>query len=219
MSSLLLVGDIMRLTGICTQGVQTALNTSFFRVINVTGGGLSDVQVAHEFDSTLGAAYKPMIHTSATYYGTQVQRAFPPPKTAYVLDRTSTGAGTVGGSAMPGELTGLITAKTAFAGNAFRGRIYPPFLGSDSMESDRLHVTSAYAGLAGSLGVEFYTQVTITVGGASVTLQPVIFHRKANKDGTTTKNGSTDVTSFAVELVPAVQRKRSARGRANPPPT
>jgi hypothetical protein len=219
MATPLLVGNIVKVQGICTKGVQTSLNTAYFEVASVSGGSFTDAMLAHAFDALLGPQYKLMINTLATYYGTLVQKVAPAPVAAYVLDQTNTGPGTASGAALPDEVCGLIGTKTALAGRAFRGRMYTPFLAASQINAGAIDVLGPYVALMGGLAGYYYNSVTFTSGGVAINLYPGVFHKKANKAGTTTPGTVTGITAFVLELALATQRRRSARGRPNNPPT
>lgn len=220
MASTLTVGDVLRVQGICTMGVQTALNTAHYVVSNVTGGGLTDTQLAVEFDQLVSGPYKAWLPTQAAYFGVLVQRIFPVPQYAHQIGNAGAGPGTGGGGALPGEVSGLAALRTNFAGRAFRGRLFIPFPAGNSVAAGPIPLALSPAALTlmGEIVGNLAQSVTFAVGGASISLTCVVFHRKANKAGTTTPNGVTPITSFALETLLADQRRRSARGRANPPP-
>jgi hypothetical protein len=217
MAHTLAVNDILKMQVVCTRGVQTSLNTVYYSVASITGTSVTDSQTAAQMDTTLSPLVKPMINTTAAYYGTLIQKILPVPVSAYKIAKTNAGAGT-GGAAAPDELCGLVAAKTENAGRAFRGRLYSPFLYLSAIDSGELDVTSAYLALLGAFATAVYTAWTINPGGGTANLTPIVFHKKANKAGTTAPGTGTPITGFVLELLLATQRRRGARGRANAPP-
>jgi hypothetical protein len=218
MATFLNVNDIVKVQVVCTRGVQTALNTGHFTVFSIVGGGLTDTQVALAFDNLFSPGYRAWLTSIATYLGALVQKIFPLPPSSYKFSRANTHAGNAGNLPLPGEVSGLVACQTNFAGKAFRGRLYLPWPDQAYVTADMLALTAGGQALMGAIAADWFTPVTFTVGGASTTLSPAIFHKKANKAGTTAPNTTTPIISDSIEVLLADQRKRAARGRPNPPP-
>jgi len=218
MSTPLPGGSVVRAQAIATRGDQTALIQSHFWVSAFTGVGCTDADLAHALDAVVGPALRNFMTDAAAYYGMLVQKIFPAPAAAHVIDQTSAGPGSAGTGTLPGEVAGLTKCGTSLAGRAFRGRMYVPYPDHANLTTDQTELTTSGVGLMGAVTTPMYSPVTVTGGGGLSQFSPVVWHRKANKAGTTTPNSFTLVTGITLELLVATQRRRSARGRPNTPP-
>lgn len=218
MANPVITGDIVKVQAVSVQGVQTALNDVFFRVDNHIGGGATDTEIAAYLETNLAPLYKAILTDNASWYGLLVQKVWPLPLFAHVVNRAHTGVGTAGTSSLPGEVSSVVAAKTPLAGRAFQGRIFLPFLDANDTAGNGTLTTTSYQTRAGLVASALYIPQTIVGGAGTTHMLPVIFHRAPNKSGTTTANSTTDISSFTVESLLATQRRRGARGRANTPP-
>lgn len=202
------VDDIWQLRVGCYSPVQAGINVVNYKILSIAGGGLSDVQLATSLDALLESSYKAAMSVSATYYGVSLQRISPLPKTAAVIIDANEGAGTVAGDILPLQVSGLFSFQTLLAGPKYRGRIYIPFPGEASNDTDGTP-TGAYRTLVAAIAADLF-QVSHTSGGQTTNINPVIWHRAT---GT-----STECVGGLVRAKWATQRRRGAYGRVNAPP-
>jgi hypothetical protein len=111
---------------------QAAVNTLWFNVSSITGDGITDEEFAEYVDTQLGPLYKDILSQNAVYRGIEVQiiRGFLPTREIFasVLNSDNAGGGTLRTDSIPRQNCGLISLRTARAGQRYRGRIYLPFL-------------------------------------------------------------------------------------------
>jgi len=192
----------------CITEDQAAINVLNYKIGTVVGGGVTDADAAATFDALFAPLYKALLSEEAEYYGVAVQRFFPTPRTVAIPIVASRGAGSVTGDMLPGQVSGIISLVTDFAGRKYRGRMYIPFPG----EADNVdHIpTSSYETRLNSLAVAVVTPVVVTAGGDSAEFRPQIYHR-----GTST---SDSITGSNSKRLWATQRRRGDFGQRNMPP-
>lgn len=205
----LALNDVCRLRIACYSANQQGINVTHWKVTSVTGASQTDAQVAAAFDSTLAPRYKAAISAEARYRGVSFQRILPIPATFPQTVTTNDGVGSVAGHMMSTQTSGILSSQTEFAGAKYRGRVYIPFPSEGSNDTDGLP-NAAYVTLIEDIGDELFTTIVVSVGGDSVTLTPVIYHRAT---GTTTK-----VDNFIARQKWATQRRRGSYGKTNPTP-
>lgn len=149
-------GDIVRARVLCTCQTQNGINILHFRVLNSQGAGATDVQAALKLDQTLAPLYKPLISAAAVYVGVGLSIPSRIPATQETISVANGGAGTGGAVPCPGNVTGLITWKTANAGRKYRGRSYIPFPSVSEVASN------------GSVVPTYSTKLTNLINGLTV---------------------------------------------------
>jgi len=205
----LALNDVVRLRVACYTANQQGVNVCHFQVTTVVGTGQTDAQVAGAFDTALAARYKAVLSVAARYRGVSIQRILPLPPTYPQIVTTSDGVGTVAGDMMSTQTSGIVSAKTEFAGPKYRGRAYIPFPGEASNDANGLPIAGYVTDLE-DIGDELYTPVVIGGGGNTVTLTPCIYHRAT---ATVTK-----IDGYTARAKWATQRRRGSFGQVNPTP-
>jgi hypothetical protein len=215
MARVLLQSDILSMRVITEQTtpeVQVCVTTFDFTILlSSFVSGLTDQALVTAFDTAIAADFKGIMNTTCFYRGVILNYLAPKPPPASVFNNTNNGAGTGGANAMPTQVRGLTRRLTAFGGPSNRGRIYWPFPWQAAATSAGAptgayqgDLTTAWGGIAPVGGV------TYTGGGGTVTLLPIIWHRKT---GT-----YTYITSYVNGVGFATQKKSGFYGRTNTSP-
>ncbi len=165
--------------------------------------------LAEAFQSLTETNQTLWLPTQASILGVRVTNLTGPPPHSIAGVATSDAVGTIAGPPVPTQSTGLVSAKTAFAGRKYRGRIFTPFVAPGFIGGDGLP-TNAYKGLVGSFATYVYgpTPTLIPVAGGSIDVHAVIWHRATN--------ASTRVQGYVVRGYWGTMRKRGDLGRTNP---
>lgn len=177
MARALIAGDIVQVQLFCENENQESINTLHYRVGNVLGGAITDLDVANSLDVTLGDAIKDLMGAEADYMGVRVQVVSPAPKAPFQIAVANAGAGTVAQDTLPPQVAGLLTKLTAKAGSRYRGLVYFAFLPETfsgavgSLNTTGLTALNAFGAIA-------FTTITVASGLDSVDLAPVIWSRK-----------------------------------------
>lgn len=202
-------GHTLAIKTFCVFGDQVGINIRNGFLTGVTGGGLTDAQITAAFSSLLSLAYRPLLSANARYIGCTIQDLQNVPQEPAVIATDGAGDGLVSGDPLPKQTAGLITLRATTGGRHGHGRLYVPFPGEDDNSTvGKPNLT--YMDKLITLGIFWSSPVTITIGGASVTINPVIRNRL---------NGDTvNVTSFVAQDRWATQRRRGDFGRQNPIP-
>lgn len=206
-------GDLVKFSVWCTDGNQAAVNTYYFGVNTVAGGGVTDLVAAQEFEAIFAPGYKLCLNNNAVFNGVQCQILRN--GGAFIAQNSNalTGAGTGGAISLPRQVSGLISWKTDKAGQKNRGRSYLPFfsttsdVGDGSMNAGTQANVVAIANLLVALG---------TLGTGGVTSH-FIFSLKHGAP----KNVqplADPIISGSVKPQWATQRKRGFFGRPNVSP-
>lgn len=202
------VNDIYRVTVGCQWGVQAGVNVTHWFVSAIGGASVNDSDIAAHFDATFAVLYKPLIHNNSRYEGVKVQKIRPLPVSLAAISTANAGVGTGGAAALPPQVAGLISLRTAFSGRAFRGRIYLPFPG----EGDNIDATGRpevlYVNTATTLGTALVTPQVVTAGANTATLRCGIYRRSNFTINT--------VQAAIVRSLWATQRRRGDFGQPNP---
>ncbi len=120
------VNDILRIKTFCFQPPQVGINIRFAIVTSVVGV-INTADVAAVYDGLVQGPYKALLSNPSTYVGVNCQRIFPGTPTFPAGTQVSAGVGTAGATALPAQVSGIITTQTGLAGRKFRGRSYIPF--------------------------------------------------------------------------------------------
>lgn len=198
-----------------TSPTQVGINNVFFQVTGTTGGGATQSEIASRVDGLNAANMKAMLPTVCLYRGIMVQKVFPLPRQLAEFAIGSAGAGTSGGDQMPTQVAGLIKLFTDKAGRAFRGRIYTPFVPSNFVGVTG-NSTAGMLTALNNLATSLITTIVTTGGfGGTVTMKPVIFHRRGYGKPPVNINGVDFITSALGSPLLATQRRRGNYGRIN----
>lgn len=200
------INDILQVRVGTYHAGQTGLNTFFFRV-EEAGIATTLEQIALDLDEELSLLYKQVLAGDASYYGVQVQRVHPTPKSVAVQSTEHIGPGLSGAEALPGQVAGVISSFSAFSGRKERGRIYVPFPSVEDADGTTNAPTNGYKGDLTLLGDTVYGPNTGGTGDDAFSLVPVIFHRGL---GT-----ASNIVGFVARQRWGTQRSRSSYGALN----
>jgi len=200
------VGELLRLRIACFQANQLAVNTVHWTVEALTGSYTQE-SLADDFDGDLEGPYKAVMTNTASYYGVQLQRLAPDPVTASVSATSNIGIGTAGEDPLPGQVCGVIGAKTHVGGPGGRGRVYIPFPDNIFQVPLTNSPSAGYRTLLETIASRIYSPRTFVSGANSITLFPRLFHR-----ATTTV---TLIQEGDARQKWGTQRRRGNYGQAN----
>jgi hypothetical protein len=209
MATTVQVNDILLINAVTQCQAQIGLNGYFFQVTTIGAAPATDLDVCTYFSTTFSGVYIPILPGSASYYGAMVRILNRVPKPAFVATNNGAGIGTVAGAALPKQTCGLITKRTPIAGRHGRGRTYVPFPASLD-DTGAGGPGGGYITRVTALASAIIVPVTVTAGGRSCSLIPVLWDRKAAVPFA--------ITAFTVSARWATQRRRGDFGRPNIPP-
>jgi hypothetical protein len=201
---------------------QAAVNTLWFNVSSITGDGITDEEFAEYVDTQLGPLYKDILSQNAVYRGIEVQiiRGFLPTREIFasVLNSDNAGGGTLGTDSIPRQNCGLISLRTARAGQRYRGRIYLPFLSvvDITSEGEASVLYLAAADLVRTFIETFVDGDSIVGASGSALMVSVIYHRPVA--GVEVIPNRTPVKEVILKTAIATQRRRGTLGKANKGP-
>lgn len=213
--------DFVQVRVWCKDEEQAAVNSLWFRVFSQTGVGVTDLEIATFWDTTLAPLYKPLLSAKATYVGVeaQIRRPGPVPPLVFAsaLSSLFPGVGTAGTDALPRQDSGLISFRTAFAGPAGRGRNYIPFP-STARATAEGEPTSTYLSDLESLllAYESFINGDTIVGVGGTALLTWIICQIGPKPNYLLSH--TNVTDGVAKTAFATQRRRGTLGKANKSP-
>lgn len=211
MSAPVTSGDLIEVKlGTYCQG-QAGINVRHYLVLPGATPGVELEDVAQTLDNAFHAAYKAVLAQDATWYGVRAQIISPgiPSNGEVVAAHVGTGE-IINGSAMPTQVTSIVTLNTAVAGRMYRGRVYVSFPGRNDSELTTGRPTAGYLTRLSTLADYFDDAFTITAGGGTINITPVLRHR--NGQAPTVIEGVTPRAKWAT------QRSRGMYGQPNPYP-
>jgi hypothetical protein len=202
MATPIVVGDIIAVRGWTQFAPQAAVNTFNFQCTAITGTGATDAVAASQFDLLLSTFYPTIICDQASYRGVQV----------YFLKRTgilplpaqsnaNTAAGIGGTLALPRNTAAILKYATLLRGPGGRGRLYLPFLPTDTMTAQG-DPTAGFNTFVTNFGATLLTPTIVGTGpntstlvwslahrGPVITSTPIATARSADKFGQMHKRG------------------------------
>jgi len=205
------VSEVLRITYVTQMDNQAGLNNQYYQVTTVTGLGCTLDQIAVAAGNTVGGLYAPLLTSVAEYRGVIVHafQAIPQPAPGLAPDPTP---GASGDDPLPGQVAGIITFTTEFAGPGGRGRIYVPF--PDETDNDVDHrPTATWITAATNLATFLATPFSTTDGGNQTICTPGIWHRPPLAEPS-----FREITGWIVRSRWGTQRRRGDYGRTNLPP-
>lgn len=123
------INDILEVKFFCYFPPQSSVNVRHYISDFSTPISPSAQVTADSFSLTASSAYKSTINAGAKYVGCVIRKLNPAlPHGDPVQSLVGAGPGLVPGDALPTQVCGLITIRTATAGRQGRGRLYFPFL-------------------------------------------------------------------------------------------
>jgi len=164
-------GDILACRAWVSTAAQAAVNTYNMTCISVTGGGVTDQDLAAAFDAVAVSLYAALCPTEVTYNGIQVyfQRRTPMVLPNPVKSVSSAGPCTGTGGILPTEIAAVLKYKTANRGPAGRGRVYLPFIAGQFKSAFGVP-TTAMSVLVNSFASAMLSPLVVTSGGNTATL-------------------------------------------------
>lgn len=203
------VNDVLEVRYVSTAGLQVSLNVRHYVITSVGAPEPTHQDIADRLGVVMATQYKTQLSSSATFRGIGVRRLLPPPRTAETVDGTTSGPGTRGADLLPKQIAAVISLRTAEATRRGRGRMYIPFPSETDNTSAGLPV-AAYGTDLVNLAALQNDLITVTAGGGTLVMTPVIFRRS---DGTTRV-----ITQVNARSIWGTQRRRGDFGRTNEPP-
>lgn len=180
------------------------------------GGGVSAGQAASAFQTLFGPLLQPGLTLGTKLLGTKVSFYAPNNHLGSGI-ATDTIVGTSGPDALPTQTRGLISMSTGMAGQAFRGRMYPPFPAVTNSAPITGLPNAAYVAQLQLIANQLVLGFPLVSGGLTSNLFTVVFHRKAGKGGIPAAQTGDLVISAVAKPLFATQRRSGDEGRINPP--
>jgi len=206
-----IVGDLLQIRVSCRAAEQLSLNVLHYAVEAVVGGGLTLLQLADTFSTSVSGQYRNWMPVSAAYEGVTVQNVTPPitdPRESAL----GAGAGTSPGKLLPRQASGLISTLTGFGGRPNRGRVYVGLL-VDSLTDANGNLLGAGTAQLQTLADALGPLKVLTVGGTSTSLRLTVRH--PNTLPPVVQPQFTPVTALVAQGKIATQRRRGDYGSPN----
>jgi hypothetical protein len=175
------LGDVLEAKLFCYESTssQVSVNVLHYVVTSVLVGGVDMQGLVNAIDAAFALDYQNAISAKATYYGAQLAKIWPLPRTEVSQTNASAGAGLLDNTLLPTQVSLVCTKRTGLAGRAFRGRFYLPFPPVNAVTANG-GVATAYATAVSPLFNDLRTVLNVPLGGAATTLFPVVWHRAAH---------------------------------------
>lgn len=212
----LAVGDILKLTARAVSNQQTAQIDCHFRVSAIAGLSVSVQDVANEWVTLTDAQWPSVL--APTAFGDRVTVELFNSATGKVLisadGATTIPVGTVGTAQAPTQASAVVTKNTGYAGQAFRGRCYVPFVPMSFLTPAGEFNAAARAAYGPFVTLLFGTQ-SFGVLPNTASLTPVIVHRPGVKFPLPLQ--TVDILNFIFTDKVGTQRRRGDYGIPNVP--
>lgn len=199
--------DVYLARMICACGDQVSVNVRHYFVTQTQGNGGTDEEIAAALSAIMAPAYPPLMSSAAQYMGLEVQKIHPLPPSNPVPSVVGAGPGIDATEPLPRQSSGLITLTTAFAGRAYRGRLYVPFPSEGFNEAPIGRPTVDYSIKLVTLAERLILPISTAGPVDNNTLVPVLWHRS--------DRSVTFITNYIARSVWATQRRRGSYGRPN----
>ena len=205
-------GDIILAVVRCdAPDLQAGENVLHYVISASAGAGVGLLDVANALFALKAPVYGPVIANAAQFSSVTCTSIFPLPRSLSVKSTTAPVVGTGGIGLLPEQVSGIVKKRTLVGGRHGRGRAYIPFP-ADIDNSATGRPTVAYVTALATLALEMLTPVLVTVGAATVLLDPCIVNRSVPISLAAT----TPVLDTNAEASWATQRRRGNFGRPNP---
>jgi hypothetical protein len=205
-------GNIIQARVWCTAGDQASVNTLYYLPAPGMVVGPTDQMCAVAIDNQIATVVKATLSDDAFYNGVQVSVPLVRPLNATVFSTNGAGPGAVANASGPRQAACVISLNTAFAGPAYRGRLFWPFP-PNSLDTDIGIPSGPYVALLQAAMAQIVGPIGVVGGGGNAILNYVLFHRNA-----TVVPRTTPITSFAVRTKWGTQKRRGSYGRQNASP-
>jgi len=208
-------GDIYEVTFHSHLIDQRGIIRRYYMAGGVTGTGPTESAIGIRFDTAIPTPLKACMVVTAGYRGVKIAKVFPTPRQRAFTNTTSAGPGTVAGDALPTQVRGLITLRTALAGPGARGRVYVPFPGDADNGPSGAPIAGYVTRLIALANALDDTQAAIGVAGNQADLIPIIWHLPKNTPNLPGNREARIVTESLARSKWATQRRSGAYGRLN----
>lgn len=195
------VGDLFEVKVYCRLTEQLGLNVSHWRITSISGSTPTDNVIADAISTALGPTLRGCLSSQAAYAGLTLQYLAPGAPRPEITSISEAGAGTVTGDALPRQVAGLLTLRTALTGRANRGRKYIPFPAEEDNNSDA-RPTATYLVQLAAHGAVYAADVLAGTPPVSAILHCHVYQKALGI--------AQAVTTVVTRTDWATQRRRSA---------
>jgi len=203
------VGQLIRMKFYCFMDEQLGINQLHYQVTNITGTGLELEEIAELMSLRVSDEYKALLTNDAAYRGASAQTIYPGAASTVYYDNSGAGSGTGGTEPMPKQVAGIVSWKTALAGQAQRGRSYVPF--PDETDNEGFgKPTDDYVERLGEWADKVTGTITLVSSPNTMDMRQVVVGASINL--------GKFVTSFVAKPNWATQRRRGDFGAKNTSP-
>ena len=201
------IGDVLTVDNLNSMGNQLGVFTRKFKVVAITGQGLTLGEIAVGFEGTYAPLTTALMSAAALHRGHRTAIIWPPVHiTASAYSNDNGGAGLVAGDTMAKQVSGLVSHYDGLGGPRHRGRCFIPFPSETDNDPNGLPIAGYVTRLA-ALSADWNTVKVYGAAGNTISLQPVLFHKA---DQTT-----TNIILNTSRGRWATQRRRGDYGRTN----
>jgi len=202
------IGELIEVSFVCNISDQYTYNVLHYEAAAVSGVIVTDSMIAADMSALFAPLYKEILADVSVFYGvtTQVIR---PTRYDKVYNIAGRGIGVLTGDQLPPQVCGVVSFKSGFAHRSKMGRMYLPASSEEDNEVTG-RPTNGYLDGAQAIASSYLAGLTVTSGGGSVSLQPVIFSRKLSS--------IFNVTATIVHDSWGTLRSRSDLGHLDAPP-
>lgn len=198
---------LVRVKGFCFLNGQIGIWRYHYGYSLTAGISMALGEVAKAWADAIKASIAAITTDSTMFLGAKCEQLFPDanqlPGIAYVNE-----FGTIGGNALPGQVSGILTHQSTVIGRHNRGRSYIPFpaVADDSVDNTP---TDGYVTRLLAVGTAMRTFVAATGVNGTFAFEPAVAVAGAG--------GAVTVVSERANQRWATQRRRGDYGRLNPP--
>lgn len=206
----LIAGETVKTTIECTIPSQQGLSVLYYKILGTAGDPVTLDDWCSGFSAQIVTQYKAWLSNAARYQGIRASIIYPFLSAEFTYFAAS-GVGTAGANLAPAQVSGLIKKTTGYGGPKGRGRMYVPFLATDSLQSLG-HLTAT--GLGYLEDIATVVPLVASIDNAAVTgtvTAQMILTRPPYATG-------NPVIALAASTRLATQRRRGEYGRTNPTP-
>lgn len=208
------IGDLVRIRIYTRMEDQLGENVIDYRA-SAPVGGMTDKDLADAFSTGAGPFIRSWLTSVADYMGVSLQCRGLTQLFVAVTSNLVAGAGTGLGDPMPKQVCGVTTKLTELGGPANRGRVYWPFPFKDPADVTG-KPTPGQKAKADDIANQILQERTYTAGPKSITLTPVIVHKRRPIPEVTPP--PTDLTGHHFSGKWGTQRRRGDYGAPNAVP-
>jgi hypothetical protein len=207
-------GDGLAMKVYCYFQGQLAVNVWYYVVTNVAGVCPNINLITLAFDAIAAPLYKAVLTNGASYRGTAGQK-ISSVAVGYAIEglyqtSANSGIGSGGTTALPTQVSGIITKRTNIAGRTGRGRVYIPFPDESFVTGTTGAPTAAYITALNLLATNLFFGVTAGSGGNTCVLSASLM-----REAPATTVSWPGITSYVSQAKFATQKRRGQYGRLN----